>query len=445
MRIGLIAVSAMGSGDKNLSALGRSLPYFAARWDAIGALPSLALLTLAGMTPRHHTVDYRQISSADALDLNALSYDLVGISSYTAQIFTAYELAERIRQRGIPVVIGGPHVSLLPDEAQEHADAIVIGEGEMVWDRLLADAERGALKPRYGNLEASFDLANAPMPAYQLLDLSRFNRLPVQSSRGCPHRCEFCASSVLLSGKYKLKPHEKVLAEMDTVCSLWKRPFIEFVNDNTFVHKKYWKALLPEIQKRRIRWFAEADISIAYDEDLLRAMYASGCVQVLIGIESPSEEDLDGVDSRGNWKKKQASRFVDAVKTIQEHGITVLGCFVLGMDTQGPDAFDRIYDFVKQTELFDVQITIETPFPGTPLYDRVKSEGRLLADDNWSKYTLFDVVFQPKRMSIEQLREGFLKLGLKVFDEKFVQWRRQQFKEKLRRLYRSRPRDVHEV
>lgn len=439
MRIALIAMSRTQSYDEELHSLGRATQGFAGRWDTIASLPSLALLTLAGMTPRSHTVDYFEVQNPDDFDISPGKYQLAGISTYSAQVLNAYALAERLRQAGVPVVIGGPHVSILADEAAQHVDSVVVGEGESVWLQVLDDAERGRLQPRYGNLDASFDLAQAPMPAYELLDLSRYNRLPLQSSRGCPHRCEFCASSVLLSGKYKMKPIERLLAELDAIRNLWSRPFIEFVNDNTFVNRKYWKQLLPELKKRRFRWFAEADLSIARDEELLKMMRDSGCVQVLVGFESPLQEDLNGLDTRGNWKMKQLPRARDAVNAIQSHGITVLGCFVVGMDTQGPGVFDAIYDFIVDTEMYDVQVTIETPFPGTPLYERLKRENRLLDDGNWAKCTLFDVTFQPKGMTIEELRRGFRDLGLRIFNDEFTAWRRERFKEKLRSLLRKSP------
>ncbi|HNT87628.1 MAG TPA: radical SAM protein, partial [Candidatus Hydrogenedentes bacterium] len=170
-----------------------------------------------------------------------------------------------------------------------------------------------------------------------------YNRLPVQTSRGCPHRCEFCASSVLIAGKYKQKPVEKVLAEVDKIKALWPRPFIEFADDNSFVSRRYWKTLLEELRGRKVRWFAQTDLAVSRDDDLLALMRDSGCAQVLIGFESPCAEDLEGLELRNDWKRRHFRDSRDAIRRIQAHGITVLGCFVVGMDTQGPACFDAVY------------------------------------------------------------------------------------------------------
>src|SRR5262249_7619349 len=161
------------------------------------------------------------------------------------------------------VVMGGTHVTSLPQEAAEHADAIIIGEGESQWLALLADAEAGRLKKFYGDRIGSFDLARATMPAYHILEKDRYNLLPVQTSRGCPLRCEFCAASILFTRKYKQKPVEKVIAEVRSIKSHWKRPFIEFADDNSMVDRRYWRELLPRLAEERVRWFAETDISLA--------------------------------------------------------------------------------------------------------------------------------------------------------------------------------------
>jgi len=273
-------------------------------------------------------------------------------------------------------------------------------------------------------LKADFDLAQSPMPAFELLDVKKYKRLTIETSRGCPHRCEFCASSVLISGKYKQKPAERVLAEIDRICELWPRPFIEFADDNTFINLKYWKRILPEIQKRHIRWFAEADVRLARDEELLDLVRDSGCFQVLIGLESPELADLDGVELHNNWKRKQGRDPREAVTVIQSRGIRVCGCFVLGLDSQTPDVFDAIYKFVEDTAMFEVQITFLTPFPGTPLYDRLRREGRLLEETAWDRCSLFDINFQPRHMTVDQLATGYARLAERVFDPEFTRQRR---------------------
>ena len=435
MRIALIAMSGIRVCDTELLELGLTLPGFVERSQTIASLPSLGLLILAGLTPPEHEIDYIESESlvrdGHYPDVPT-GYDLVGISTYSAQIWEAYELAERYQEKGIPVVMGGPHVSVLPGEAKEHCDSVIIGEGEIHWRSILEDTGKGRLAPFYGNLGDEFDMDDAPMPAFDLLDMDRYNRITIQTSRGCPHSCEFCASSVLISGKYKQKPAAKVLSEIDAVCALWERPFIEFADDNTFVNKSYWKGLLPEITKRSIRWFTETDISVAEDEELLTLIRDAGCAQLLIGLESPVLEGLDGVEKRSNWKLKKFREYRDAVDRIQSHGISVNGCFVLGLDGHGPDIFDRVFDFVRETGLHEVQITLQTPFPGTALYERLQAEGRLLRAGAWERCTLFDLNFKPEGMSEMELVTGLRELGQRLYSDEFTTWRRRAFRKKLR-------------
>jgi radical SAM superfamily enzyme YgiQ (UPF0313 family) len=294
---------------------------------------------------------------------------------------------------------------------------------------VLADAESGRLKPRYQS-DDRFDLADAPMPAFEMLDVDRYNRLTVQASRGCPWRCEFCASSVLLTSRYQQKPVAKVLAEIDRIQRFWRRPFIEFADDNALVNKSYWKELLAELKTRHVRWFAETDLSVHEDDELLGLMRESGCAQVLIGLESPVEAGLPGLELKADWKLKHWPQYKEAVRRIQSHGIRVDGCFVLGLDGHTPEVFDRVYDFARELELFDVQITLQTPFPGTPLRQRLAREDRLLDEGQWQRSTLFDVNYRPQQMTAEELAEGFRQLAVRVYNEETTNWRRENFNRK---------------
>ena len=432
MRIALIAMSGIRACDQELMRLGLTLPGFVERSKVIASLPSLGLLTLAGMTPEHHEVHYFEVPDIRSLTSLPAPFDLVGISSYSAQIGEAYELGDRFRLEGVPVVLGGPHVSVLPDEAGVHGDAVVIGHGELQWKRVLADAEAGSLRPAYGSREDDYDLARAPLPAYELLDMERYNRLTVQTSRGCPHRCTFCAGSILFGTRYRQKPAANVLAEIDKILGLWKHPFIELADDNSFVNRDYWLDLLPELARRRIRWFTETDISIGEDDTILDLLAESGCAEVLIGLESPVPDGLSGVETRSNWKLKHVDRYREALRNIQEHGIRVNGCFVLGLDGHGPDIFDRVREFVREADLFDVQITVLTPFPGTPLYARLRDENRLTHPGAWERCTLFDVNFQPSGMSVSELEIGFRSLALDLYSTEWTTSRRNRFHARLR-------------
>ena len=429
MKIGFIAMSGVRACDPDLLKLGLTLPGFVERGKTIASLPSLGLLTLAGMTPPQYDMEYLEIDDIRHLSTLPDRFNLVVISSFSAQILEAYELADRYRLRGVTVVLGGLHVTALPDEAARHADAIVIGEGEPVWQTLLDDWVAGHLQPRYVS-NGEFSLDDAPLPRFDLLDLDKYNRLTVQTSRGCPLRCEFCASSILLTQRYKLKPIPKVLAEIDRIRALWRHPFLEFADDNSFVHRGYWKELLAELHPRRLRWFTECDLRVYEDDELLDLMHASGCAEVLIGFESPVEEGLHGLEMKNDWKHRRWGEYREAIHRIQSRGIRVNGCFILGLDGHTPDVFDAVYEFARESELYDVQITIQTPFPGTPLYTRLKAADRLLHDGAWNRCTLFDVNFLPDPMSVEELRTGFYNLARRLYDDQTSRWRRNNFNRK---------------
>ena len=428
MKIALIAMSGIRACDAELLRLGLTLPGFVERSKTIASLPSLGLLTLAGMTPSRHDIKYIEIPDLADVERIEEGFDLVAISSYSAQIGEAYELADRYRQKRIPVVMGGPHVTALPHEALAHCDAVVQGEGETRWLDVLADCKNSTMAGTYNCTDDDFDMRDAPMPAFEMLDISKYNRLTVQTSRGCPHRCSFCASSVLLTSRYKQKPMEKVLAEIDRIMEIWPRPFIEFADDNTFVNKAYWKELLKELKKRKIKWFTETDISVWEDTELLTLMRQSGCAQVLIGLESPIAAALGGLDMTSNWKFKRFSQYTDAIKTIQAHGITVNGCFIIGLDGHTTDIFDKVFAFVKDSGLYEVQVTILTAFPGTPLHEQFKANGRLLKPAAWETCTLFDVNFKPTDMTADQLTAGFRQLVVKLYSDEFTKHRRDNFK-----------------
>lgn len=428
MKIAFVALSGVRVVDAELFRIGLNLPGFVERSKVIASLPSLGLLTLAGMTPRHHELTYIEAPDVDDPALWPKlegRFDVVAISSFTAMILDAYRLADRLRAHGTRVILGGLHVTLCPDEAAAHADAIVVGEAEPVWPQLLLDIEQGALQPRY-QATAPFDLAQAPMPRFDLLDVARYNRITIQTSRGCPWNCEFCAASIRLNPKYRTKPVAKVIGELHEVKKIWSAPFIEFADDNTFADRRHGHALMEALIPERIRWFTETDISVADDEALLRKMYRAGCAQILVGLEDPGE-GTQGLELRRNWKAGRAARYLESIRRIQDHGITVNGCFVLGLDTHTPESFERMWDFIQRSELFEIQLTVLTPFPGTPLQLRLQREGRLLEPTAWAKRTLFDIVYRPAHMSVEQLRSGLLTLADKVYSREFTDFRRRNF------------------
>jgi radical SAM superfamily enzyme YgiQ (UPF0313 family) len=229
-----------------------------------------------------------------------------------------------------------------------------------------------------------------------------------------------------------VKPVEKVIAEIRRTKSRWATPFIEFADDNTFANKAHGRRLLRALSEERVRWFTESDVSIARDAELLALMRDSGCAQVLIGFEAPARAPLERLEQQANWKARQFDRYREAIDTIQSYGITVNGCFILGLDGAGPDSFEDVWQFVTTSGLYEVQITVQTAFPGTPLHRRLHREGRTLRQDAWELCTLFDVNFQPTHMSVAELERGLRDLAARLYDAGATRARREAYRRRLR-------------
>ena len=439
MRVAFVSMSGVRIYSKDLVELGVTLPGFVERGKVIASLPSLAGVTLAALTPPDVDFSYVEVDDIDDLDLDT-SYDLVALSTFTAMADECYALADRYRSEGVPVVIGGLHAALMPREAKSHADAVCVGEGEPHWRRILADAAVDSLQPFYGPDTDAYDIAETPTPRYDLLDTDRYNRLTVQTSRGCPWACEFCAASRIY-GKYRIRPVECVMRDVDAIRELWPRPFIEFADDNTFVSKAWSKEFLREMCARDVRWFTETDVSVADDDELLDLLAESGCQQVLVGLESVFPDSLDGLDTR-NWKLKRLDGYRRAIDRIQSRGVTVNGCFIVGLDGDTPDSFERIRDFVFDSGLIECQVTALTPFPNTPLYRRLEGEGRLLAERYWDRCTLFDVNYRPKQMTVEQLEEGLRFLFGELYNDAAYRRRQRRYMDIRKTLARASQSDT---
>jgi radical SAM superfamily enzyme YgiQ (UPF0313 family) len=442
MKIGFIAISGLRLADPGLLKLGMTFPAVARRAKEIEALPSLGLLTIAGMTPPEVEVEYLEVRDVDHDDL-PLHFDAVALSTLSGTAKEAFRLAERFREFGMPTILGGLHATLAPEECKKHVDCLIIGEGEPVWPEVVRDLQNGKLQAVYdARARGPFDFRQAPTPRFDLLNPDRYPRFTVQSQRGCPYACEFCAASMRLSPKFRTKPVEKVLHEIRTLKELYRRPFIEFADDNTFADKRHGRALMRGLAGEGIRWFTETDVSVADDEDLLKMMRDAGCYQVLIGLESPNFDSLDKVELKSNWKARRTDKYLQAVETIQKHGITVNGCFVMGLDGDGPECFDKVLEFVEKSGLYDVQITYLTPFPGTPLWSRLSEEGRLLSEEATERCTLFDINLQPDSMSVDELRDGFWNLTRRLYRPEFVEQRNRNFRQHLRKRVKEKRRQA---
>jgi radical SAM superfamily enzyme YgiQ (UPF0313 family) len=396
--------------EEELLALGMSLPGLAPRAKAIGQLPALGLLTLAGMLPEDWTCDYLPAERADEELIERIAQQratLVAISALTASIDEAYQLSDRLRERGMKTVLGGLHVTACPEEAAAHADAVVVGSAEGVWRDVLADAAADNLQPFYrgrGRLERG----DWPQPRLDLLG-SAPPRFTLQTQRGCPLACDFCAASRLL-GPFQEKPLVAIRQELAAIRQLDARPLVELADDNTFAGSRDAAPLLEALRAANVRYFTEADWRIGERPDVFTHLAASGCAQVLIGIESLVFR-YPGMGS----KLAEMERIMAAVERVQEAGVPVNGCFIVGADGETRQSLDRLVQFILASPLAEVQLTLQTPFPGTALRRRLAGSGRLLADRGWSHYTLFDVTYQPDCLRPEELEIGFREAVAAVF------------------------------
>jgi radical SAM superfamily enzyme YgiQ (UPF0313 family) len=363
----------------------------------------IGLVTLAALTPPNVDIIIRNEYVED-IDLDA-DVDLVGITGYTAQITRGYQLADEFRKRGASVVMGGIHVSLNPDEAERHADAIVIGEAEGIWDQVIEDFRTRRLKKRYIRQRYP-DLQDLVIPRYDLVDRTHYitppsvksNLIPIQTARGCPHNCDFCSVVRFLGRKYRMKPITHVLKEIEAGGS----DYVFFSDDNMIgnVHhaKEFFKAIIPF----NVKWMGQFPSTIGRHPELIDLAARSGCFLLFVGFETIVPQSLRDVGKSFN----QRQNYADIIRRILDVGVTPFGSFAFGFDHDDPDVFDRTLEFLDITGMPLVSFFILTPLPGTVLYDRLSKENRII-DRNWHNYDLSRVVFQPARMSPEELQEKY--------------------------------------
>jgi radical SAM superfamily enzyme YgiQ (UPF0313 family) len=357
----------------------------------------LSLPTIAALTPPHWDVEIVD-ARATPVDFDK-KVDLVGITAFTAEIPSAYEIADGFRKKGTRVVMGGIHVSALPEEALNHADSVVVGEAEGVWEDVLRDAEKGELKPRY-RASSLVELSGMPVPRRELLDRDMYVSCfhTIQATRGCPFHCEYCAVTAFFGNKYRTRPIDEVIREIKGFDT---RDFF-FVDDNIIGHKSYAKELFRALVPLRRVWGGQATINIAKDEELLSLYGKSGGKYVFIGFETLSEENLKKMSK--SWNSPNG--YGEAIRRIHKAGINILGSFILGLDEDTPSVFEKTYAFILENDIDAAQFHILTPLPGTELYRSMEQEGRITERD-WARYHTGEVVFMPKNMSPDELQRGY--------------------------------------
>lgn len=371
----------------------------------------LTLTTLAALVPEELNPEFQLYDEGTGdvpLDLDA---DIIGMTVITGTSMRAYELSAEFRKRGKTVVLGGPHVTLLPDEAQRNADAICVGYSEESWPQLLRDFSQGCMKGRYEQ-GPNFELKNLPFARRELMDKRNYLTQAVfEATRACAHDCEFCVSPTAWGRKQFQKPVEHVVEDIKRVGS--RR--ILFIDLNLISDRAYARELFTALIPLNIRWFGLSTSLLGREPELMELCARSGCTGLLIGFETISQSGLEVVRKSFN----DPTLYAQLIKDLHRLGITIQGCFVFGNDEDTPAVFDDTADFVLETQIDLPRFAMLTPFPGTGLHRRLDAEGRILTR-NWELYDGQHAVFQPKRMSVEQLYEGHERAWKKVYSWKAI-------------------------
>jgi len=401
--------------------------------DFVFKMPFLNLPYLAAVTPAHYDVsiideEHEQVNfEADA--------SLVALSAQTPVAPRAYQIAKEFKARGIPVVMGGVHASTLPEEALQYVDAVIIGEGEFVWKDVLDDFEKGELKSVYTS-GTDYNLAGLSWPRRDLLNPRFYIPLTMlETTRGCPHKCDFCGVSRFFGHHYRKRPLDDVVREIQSLFGsgfryrfnrmfsklgidlpyFIERRLIYFIDSNFAADQVYTSELMKYMQELDVLWWGHTTVDIANDERFLKQMHDSGCIAVNIGFESLSSENLKAM------RKTFAGSFdySEAIAKIHANGIGIMGTFVVGFDGEDASIFDTIYDFVMANRLDWALVFIRTPYPGTALFESLEKEGRILTRD-WEKYDTLNCVFDPIGMTTVELEQGLRRVWRDIFSMKSI-------------------------
>lgn len=359
-------------------------------------VPPVTGIHLAAITPREHEVEviHEQVREVPVDE----TPDLVALSFFSGFARNAYALADRYRALGVPVVAGGPHVSYWVEEALQHVDAVVVGEAESVWPEVLRDFERGTPKRVYRGEAA--ELTGLPTPRYDLLENRFLVPRVLQATRGCPFTCSFCSVPDLNPG-FRVRPVDDVIRDITSShFSLpWQEKVAWFWDDNLLVQRRWAKDLLRAMTGLDRQWLTQASIDIVKDRELLDLMERSGCIGIFLGIESLDEADLKSVDKRQN----RVGEYKEAIARLHDRGICVMAGFISGFDDQNPEMIVGTADRLNAIGIDVPFLSILTPFRGTPLYDEMLRDGRVLSERDWPHYNGYNVAFRPARMSPEAL------------------------------------------
>jgi radical SAM superfamily enzyme YgiQ (UPF0313 family) len=388
-------------------------------------LPYIAAVTPPGVEVKILDEAFEKINFEEKVDL-------VGITAQTPVALRAYQIAEEFRKRGTPVVMGGVHASMLPQETLQHVDTVVVGEAEEVWPDLIEDLRRGQMRRIYVGSEF-INPSKLPLPRRDLLNEKFYFPLKLlETTRGCPHHCDFCGVSKFFGFRYRNRPISEIERELKTlfqkgqvmnpvlkkILSLFskdlpcflKRRLLYIIDSNVAGDKGFCLDLLSLLKEFNLLWYGHAPVSIAFDQKLLEGFAQSGCIAINIGFESFSTKNLNAMGKGFN----QPSRYAEAVERIHEQGIGIMGTFIVGLDDDDSGVFQRIIDFCIDSKLDWALTFIMAPYPGTDSFLRLEKEGRIFCRD-WEKYDSLNAVYQPLWMSAEELEKGLKRIWKEVF------------------------------
>jgi radical SAM superfamily enzyme YgiQ (UPF0313 family) len=358
--------------------------------------PLAGLLAVAAAIPRDQYEVVLTDENIEAIDFN-LKADLVGISAMTSYVNRGYEIADQFRTKGVPVVMGGVHPSFVPQEALKHCDAVVIGEVELVIDRLLDDLRHESMRGLYKS-DVLHPMVGMPMPRYDLLKKNRYvNRTFVQTSRGCHQGCTFCAEPLMNGLKFRYRPVDEVVREMENCGSR----FISINDADFFGTPARPKEVMRALKGRAFRWQAGVTSKLAHDDEMLELAAASGCTMLSIGFESISRATLKSVHKHVN----RPETFAALVEKVHSYGIMVFGLFMFGFDGDDRSVFEETVRFNRESDYDACAYSVLTPYPGTLTWYEMKKANRIVSFD-WNKYDQGQVVYRPAQMSGDELRLG---------------------------------------